>query len=503
MDEEATREHTFEAVRAVVATVRTTLGPRGKDKMIEQPDGTVLITNDAGTILSETVVANPTAKLVVDVANAVGSERGDGTTTAVVLAGALLREAESLVEQGVHPSSIVRGYEQALSMARTELDAMAESVEVDTETRRHVVETTVAGKGLAGDRSTLVDLVVSAAELVSEGNDVETDRIRIVTQTGRPTDDSEVVEGAVLAADPVRDSMPKELESGRVVLTEAPVQLTDTGYDTSIEIEDTESFERFLQQEDEQVREMVSSLTDVGANAVLCSGSIADEAQSALSVEGVLGVRQIDDEALRFAADVLGGTVVSNLGALTEDHLGVGSLLRDEDDELYVIRGDHGEKRATVLLRAPTQQVADELERHAEAALDVVAGADDGRLVAGGGATEVELAGRVRRRADGVPNREQLAVDAFADALESIPRVLAENAGADPLDALVGLRNRHADGQRWAGIDESGEICDTFETNVLESATMKTQILNSAAEAANLVLRIDGMLTVGDLSGDD
>lgn len=495
------REHTFEAVQSAVNVVRTTLGPRGKDKMIEQPDGTVLITNDASTILSETVVTDPTAALVVDVADAVGRQRSDGTTTAVVLAGALVREAEALIEQGVHPSSIIRGYERAQAVARTELDALTESVDLDRETRCRVAETTMTGKGLGADRSEIVDLVVSAAEHVVDGGVVDTDRVRIVTQTGRPTTDSEVVDGAVLTDDPVRESMPKNVADARVLLTHDPVQLTDTGRDTSIEIEDTDSFERFLEQEGDQIREMVEHVTDIGANAVLCSGSIADEAQSAMSVDGVLGVRQVDDEALAFAADVLGGSVVSNVSEATAAHLGTGSLLRDADDDLYVVRGD-GETRATILLRGPTQQVVEELKRHAETALEVVASADDGRLVAGGGATEVELARRVRAAAGGVEGREQLAVEAFADALESIPRVLAENAGADPLDALLELRNAHAAGEQWAGIDDRGEIRDTFEANVLEPVAVKRQAVSSATEAANLVLRIDDILTVHELSGE-
>jgi chaperonin GroEL (HSP60 family) len=393
---------------------------------------------------------------------------------------------------------VVRGYDRAAEITRRELADLGAAADGEADLRR-VVETAMAGKGLDADRSTLVDLVISAADLVEEDGSVDPEHIRIVTQTGRPVADSKLVDGAVLNDEPLRESMPRSVERGRVLLTRDPVQLADSSLDMNVEMPDADAFSRFLEQEDEQVRNLVAGLVDLGADAVFCSSSIADEAQSALAVQDVLGVRRIDDEALAAAAAVLGGTVVSSVRDATADDLGEGSVTRDEDDELFVVRADGG-TRATVLLCAPTEQLAGELQRHVETAIDVLTSAAGGHVVAGGGATEVELARRVRAAAAGTAGREQLAVEAFADAIEGVPRVLAANAGLDPVDALVDLRNAHADGGSRTGVAADGTLIDTFEAGVREPVGVKRQAIASAVEAAGLVLRIDGILTVGELS---
>lgn len=495
----ATREQTFEAVRSVTNTVRSTLGPRGKDKMIEQPDGTVLITNDAATILNSIAVKNSVEALFTDLGAPSSNEPRDGTTMTIVLTGALLREAKALMEQGIHPATVVRGYDRAGVMALKELQDISIDGTVECRTLHQVAETAMTGKGLGIDQSALVDLVLSAVETVERDGMIDTDHIRIVTQPGRAIEESRMLEGAVLREDPVREPMPANIKDAHVLLTSVPLQLSDTSLDTAMKIQDTDSFTRFFQQEDKQIRAIVEHVVDIGANAVLCSSSIADEAQSALSDHDVLGVRRFDDETLSFAAAVLGGTVTSNIMDTTTADLGIGRITRDDDDELFLIEGS-GESRVTILIRAPTPEIGEELERHVETVLDLIASVTDGQLVAGGGAVEVELARRVRNRASAVASREQLAVEAFANALETVPQTLAENAGIDPIDALAALQSAHASGERWVGIGTDGATTEMFEQGVIEPTAIKRQAINRAIETARTLLRIDGILTVQELS---
>lgn len=497
--EESAREINISAVRSAVNTVESTLGPRGKDKLIEQRDGEVLVTNDAETILSKTVVDNPAAVLTIDVAKAVGREYRDGTTTAVLLTGALLDEAEALLDQGVTPTKIARGYDQGQTLSTGALDDLAEPVDPTSETVHHVAETAMAGNSVGGDREKLAELVVSATESVRDGGRIDTTHVQIVTQTGQPISHSKVIQGAALTADPVRQSMPNSVEGGQVLLTTDPVQLSDTRLETSIDIEDAESFHRFFDRESEEIRGLVDKILDVGADAVLCSGSIADEAQSVLSLNDILAVRQVDNEMLSTAAAVLGGSVVSSVPEVTVEDLGTGRLQRDENDELFLASGG-GAARATIVLRGPTQQVVDELKHHVESGLEVVAGAMDGGAVTGGGATELELARQIRDAAQGVVGREHLAVEAFADALEGVPKTLAENVGLKPIDAILSLRTAHDSGDCWMGIDASGTLADQRKANVIEPVCVKQQAISSAVEAAILVLRIDDVLTVDELS---
>lgn len=507
MDAASVREYNFGAVYSVVEAVRTTLGPRGKDKMIEQPDGSVLIVNDASTVLDEIAIAEPAASLAVEAADAVGREFHDGTTTAVVICGALLEEAEGLLDRGLHPNTIVRGYERASDIARQELEALATPIGSTPSALRSVATTAMTGTGAGMSPSEITDLVVSATGLVEASGAVDADHVRVVTRTGYPTADSRVVEGAVLTDDPVRESMPRSVADATVLLTRDPVQLSDTGTDTAVKIGDAESFDRFLDQEAEQVRGMVETLVGMGVDVVLCSDSIADEAQSAMSVNGILGVRRVDDEALRATAAVLGGTVVSSLPDATTADLGTGRIVRDEDDGIFLVYGDgdgSGETRATILLCGPTEEVVDELARHAGTGLEVVASGVDEGIVAGGGATEIELAARVRDAASGVRGREQLAVEAFANALEAAVRVLVENVGRDPVDVLTALRSAHAGGTARTGIGAHGELIDTFEADVHDPAAVKRQAIDSATAAATLLIGVDDLFFVGELSaGDD
>jgi chaperonin GroEL (HSP60 family) len=493
------REINLSAVQSVVETVRSTLGPRGKDKLIEKPDGEVLITNDSETILSETAVSNPVASLTISVAKAVGQEYHDGSTTAVILTGALLDAAESLIEQGVAPNVVARGFERARQCADRSLDDVMIPGGWNVEVLTHVAETATTGTGLGMAGSDVATLVVEAAELVRDADSFDPDRIRIVTQTGQSPATSTVSRAVALAKDPVRQAMPDEVIDGRVLFIRGSLELSDTNQKTSIVIEDVDSFTRFHEREATEIRDLAGRVVDLGADAVLCSRSIADEAQSVLSRENVLAIRQVDEDALNTIAASLGGTVVSSVTEATTDDLGSGDFRRDPDDELFCIEGN-GEPRPTIIIRGPTQGMVDELSQHVETGLEIVAGASDGGVVGGAGALEVELSHRLRRAARGIDGREQLAFEAFADALEQIPQTLGENAGLDPVGALVSLRTAHASGDRWAGIGENGDIINAVDTNVYEPVEMKRQVLKSATEAATLVLRIDDVLTVDALS---
>lgn len=502
VDVGSTREYTFESVRSVSGIVRSTLGPCGKEKMIKQPDGSVLITGDGSTILDEMAIKEPAAALIVGAADAVEKRYHDGTTTAIILGAALVGEAETLVDKGVHPNAVISGYERAEAIARRELDSIAEPVGPGRSALEHVARTVIAGGNTDGNAGDLAELVVDAIELVRRGGTADPDYVRIVTQSGHPTAASEVVEGVALRDDPVRQAMPSSVKDATVFLTRDSVQLDDTEMDGTVSIEDVASFDRFVDGEAEEIRGMVRSIVDMGANAVLCSASIADEAQSALGVNDVLGVRRVDEEGLRAAAAVLDGTVVSSVMDATAADLGAGRIARDEDDELFVVTGD-GERRATVLLRGPTHEVLAERERHARAAIEAVASDVDEPIVPGGGATEMEVARRVRSAAPGIGGREQLAIGAFADALEEVVSVLAGNAGRDPLDTLLAIKRAHANSDNRVGIDSEGVLRDMVDAGVIERVGTKRQVIGSATAAAQTVLRVDDVFLVGDLSDDE
>ena len=506
------QEYNISAARAVAESVRSTLGPKGMDKMLVDSMGTVTITNDGVTILQEMDIDNPTAEMIVEVAETQEDEAGDGTTTAVAIAGELLKEAEDLLEQDIHPTAIIKGFNMAAEKARNEIDDIAVSVDRDDEELlRKVAETSMTGKSSELDKELLAQLVVDAVQAVTvEADDgthvVDLEFVEIETQTGRSASESELLEGAVIDKDPVNDDMPVEFDAADVLLLNDPIEVEETDADTSVSVDSPEQLQQFLDSEERQLREKVDQVVATGADVVFCQKGIDDLAQYLLAKEGILAVRRTKKSDMAFLQEILGAQIVSDLDSATDDHLGHGSISRDADAGLFYVEGDdaHG---VTLLLRGSTEHVVDELERGIQDALDVVsATASDGRVLAGGGAIEVEVAGRLRDYADDISGREQLAVGAFADALEIVPRVLASNAGLDSIDTLVSLRAAHEDGDAHAGLDVfSGDVVDTYEAGVVEPAHSKEQALSSATEAANLVLKIDDIIAAGDLStsGDD
>jgi len=503
------QEYNISAARAVADSVRSTLGPKGMDKMLVSSTGDVTVTNDGVTILEEMDIDNPTAEMIVEVAQTQESEAGDGTTTAVAVAGELLKNAEDLIEQEIHPTAIIRGFNLASEEARAQIDDISVDVEPDDEELlRSVAETSMTGKGAELDKETLSQIIVDAVEQVAvetvEGDTVvDAANIHIETQTGRSVSESELLRGAVIDKDPVQDGMPTEFEEAKALLLGEPIEVEETDVDTQVSIEDPDQLRQFLDKEEAQLQEKVDQIAATGANVVFCQKGIDDMAQHYLAKEGILAVRRMKKSDMEFLSNVLDAPIVSDLDAASAADLGTGSITRDEEDGLFYVEGDgemsHG---VTLLLRGSTEHVVDELERGINDALEVVAATvSDGRVLPGGGAIEVELADRLRNYADSVEGREQLAVEAFADSLELVPRVLAENAGLDSIDYLVDLRAAHESGEQNTGLNVlTGNVEDTYEAGVVEPAHAKEQALSSATEAANLVLKIDDIISAGDLS---
>jgi thermosome len=506
------QEYNISAARAVAEAVRSTLGPKGMDKMLVDSMGDVTITNDGVTILEEMDIDNPTAEMIVEVAETQEEEAGDGTTTAVAIAGELLKNAEELLEQDIHPTAVIKGFHLASEQAREEVEDISREIDpTDTDLLAKVAETSMTGKGAELDKEHLAQLIVEAVEAVTvEAEDgshvVDLANLNIETQKGRGVSESDLLNGAVVSKDPVHDNMPSEVADADTLLLDAAIEVDEADVDTNVSIDSPDQLQSFLDQEEQELRDKVDAIVETGADVVFCQKGIDDLAQHYLAKEGILAIRRVKSSDIGFLKNVLGGNVVSTFDGLSAADLGHGSVSRDEGDEMFYVEGDnsHG---VTLLLRGSTDHVVDELERGVEDALDVVATTvSDGRVVAGGGAIEVELASRLREYADSVTGREQLAVEAFADSLELVPRVLAENAGLDSIDTLVDLRAAHESGDQTAGLNVySGEVEDTYEAGVVEPAHSKEQAISSATEAANLVLKIDDIIAAGDLStsGDE
>ncbi|MFB6228277.1 MAG: thermosome subunit beta [Halobacteriales archaeon] len=507
MKNEDAQSHNISAARAVADSVQSTLGPKGMDKMLVDSLGDVTITNDGVTILDEMDIEDPTAEMIVEVAETQEDEAGDGTTSAVAIAGELLKNAEDLLDQDIHPTAIIGGFQLGANKAREEIGAITHTVDSDDiETLRRVAETSMTGKGTEVNKELIAELVVEAVQGVTVEQDdggtiADIEYVNIETQTGGGVQDSELLSGAVIDKVPVHSEMPTEVEDASFLLTDQPIEVEETNVDAEISVDDPSQLQSFLDEEEEQLQEMVETIADSGANVVLCQKGIDDLAQHYLAREGILAVRRVTKSDLEFLPEVLDARIVSDLDTISEDDLGEGSISYhgDEDGPFYV-EGDGSGHGVTLLLEGSTDHVVNELERGVEDALTVVAQTvTDGRVLSGGGAPEVEIASRVRDYADGVEGREQLAVEAFADALELIPRTLAENAGLDPIDTLVDLRAAHEEGRENAGLDVfTGDVVDTYDAGVIEPAHAKEQAVSSAQEAANLVLKIDDIIQAGE-----
>jgi thermosome len=509
MKDRDAQSHNISAAQAVAESVRSTLGPKGMDKMLVSSTGNITVTNDGVTILQEMDIDNPTASMIVEVAETQEDEAGDGTTTAVSMAGELLKNAEDLLEQDIHPTAVIKGFHLASDKAREEIDNVAHDVDPeDTKLLKQVAETSMTGKGAELEKEVLAQLVVDAVQAVTvESNDgesiVDLEFVNIETQTGRSAGESELLNGAVVSKDPSHDDMPHAAEDANVLLINEAIEVEDTDADASVQLDSPDQLQTFIEKEEEQIKAKVDAIADAGVDVVFCQKGIDDLAEHYFAKKGIITVSRAKKSDLSFLREVTGGDVVSDIDSLADATLGSADVEYNADEELFYVEGtDENPHGVTLLLRGSTGHVVDELERGIGDALDVVAQTvSDGRVLAGGGAVEVEVARRVREYADSVSGREQLAVEAFADALELVPRVLAGNAGLDSIDTLVELRAAHEDGDETAGLNVfTGDVVDTFEAGVVESAHAKRQAVSSATESANLVLKIDDIIAAGDLS---
>ncbi len=509
MKDRDAQSHNIAAAKAVAESVRSTLGPKGMDKMLVSSMGSITVTNDGVTILQEMDIDNPTASMIVEVAETQEDEAGDGTTTAVSIAGELLKNAEDLLEQDIHPTAIIKGFHLASQRAREEVDDVSYEVDPeDTDLLKQVAETSMTGKGAELEKEALAQLIVDTVQAVTvEADDgesiVDLEYVNVETQTGRSAGESELLNGAVIKKSPDHDDMPHVADDANVLLIDEALELEDTDASANLQLDSPEQLQTFIDKEEEQIREKVQTIVDAGVDVVFCQKAIDDLAAHYLAKEGIIATSRVKKSDLSFLREVTSGDIVSDLDAIEDATLGSANVEYDGEEEMFYVEGTGDDPHGvTLLLRGSTEHVVDELERGIGDALDVVAQTvTNGYVLAGGGAVEVEVARRVREYADSVSGREQLAVEAFADALELVPRVLAENAGLDSIDTLVDLRAAHDDGQETAGLNVfTGEVVDTFEAGVVESAHAKRQAISSATEAANLVLKIDDIIAAGDLS---
>jgi thermosome len=489
------------AAKAVAGAVRTTLGPKGMDKMLVDTMGDVVITNDGVTILKEMDIEHPAAKMMVEIAKTQDAEVGDGTTTAVVVAGELLKQAEALLDQEIHPTVIAAGYRDATDKAIEILKSIAVKVTVkDEELLKKIAITAMTGKGSGTSRGDLAGLAVKAVKaVVDEDGTVDTDNITIEKKVGAGITDSQLVEGVVVDKERLHPNMPKKVTGAKIALLNAPVEIEKTEVDAKIEITSPDQLQAFLDQEEVMLKGMVENIVKTGANVVFAQKGIDDLAQHFLAKAGIYTVRRVKKSDMEKLARATGGRIVTSIHELTKDDLGKAGLVEERkigDDKMTFVEECTNPKSVSIILRGGTEHVVDELERAMNDAIRVVGVVvEDKMLVPGGGAPEVELALRLREYAATVGGREQLAIEAFADAMEVIPKTLAENAGLDQIDSLVSLRSQHEKGVKSAGLDmETGKPVDMLNLGVVEPLRVKTQAIQSAAEAAVMILRIDDVI---------
>jgi archaeal chaperonin len=492
------------AARVIGESVKSSLGPKGMDKMLVDGFGDVTITNDGATILDEMEVQHPAAKMLVEVAKAQDDEVGDGTTTAVILTGELLSKAEQLLEKDVHPTVIVDGYQIAAQKALEILDAIAIKVDpADKVMLKKVATVSLATKMLAEYADEVSDFCVRAilevAEKDGKGFKVDIDDVKVEKKPGESLSDTRLIQGVLLDKEVVHPGMPKRVENAKIVLLSCPLEVEKTEFDAKLNIKNPDQMKGFLDEEEKMLREMVDKIVSAGANVAICEKGIDDVAQHFLAKKGVLAVRRVKQSDMEKLVKATGAHMITSLEDLGGKDLGNAQLVEERkvgDDKMTFVEGCKNPKAVTVLIRGGTERIVDEAERAVHDALCVIRDVMvNPRVVAGGGAPEAEVAKRLRAYADKFSGREQLAVQAFAESLELIPMVLAENAGMDPIDTQVELRTKHDQGFIWAGVDPyKGKVADMAKQNVYEPLTVKLQLVKSASEAAAMILKIDDVI---------
>ncbi|MHB1909219.1 MAG: thermosome subunit beta [Nitrososphaerales archaeon] len=495
------------AAKIVASLVKTTLGPRGMDKMLVDSMGDVTITNDGATILKEIDVQHPAAKMMVEMAKTIDNDVGDGTTSVIVLTGALLENAEGLIEKGIHPTIIVEGYRKASREALEILSKIAIKVPAnDKITLAKAARTSMSSKLISGDSkelsSLLVDALLQVAEETKDGFTVDLDNIKTEKKAGASLKDTTFIKGIILDKEVVHSGMPKRIEKAKIALINSPIEIEKTEFDAKLDIKNPSQIQDFLDEETSMLKEMVDKITSVGANVLICQKGIDDMAQHYLAKAGVLSVRRVKESDMTKLARATGASIVTGVDGLSKEDLGYAGLVEErkiEEDKWTYIEDCKNPKAVTVLVRGGTQRVIDEAERCVHDAVMVIKDIlEKPLIVAGGGSVEEELSSRLIEWSSDLPGREQLAAEKFAEALESIPITLAENAGFDPLDIRVELREKHGKSvakRTWYGVDVLGSgVADLFAKNVIEPCSVKEMILKSATECTCMILRIDDVI---------
>ncbi|UCD07782.1 MAG: TCP-1/cpn60 chaperonin family protein [Candidatus Aenigmatarchaeota archaeon] len=495
------------AARAVADTVRTTLGPKGMDKMLVDSLGDVVITNDGATILNEMQIEHPSAKMMVEVAKTQDKSVGDGTTTAVVLAGELLKKAEELLDQNIHPTVITKGFRMAKTKALDILNKISRDVDIkDEKALQQIAETAMTGKSAEKASKELADLSVRAIKKIAETNGseliIDTDNIKIEKKEGGSMNDTKLIDGVLIDKEIVHLAMPKRIDNAKIALIDSALEVKELEGDAKISIDSPEKMQAFLEEEEKMLKGMVDKIIKAGATTVFCQKGIDDNAQHYLAKSKILAARRVKKSDMELLTRATGANIVTNIKDLSKEDLGHAGIVEERKvsgDQMVFVEKCKQPRAVTILIRGGTEHVVDEVERAMEDAVKGIASALElKKIVAGGGASEVEVAKELRKHAESFKGREQLAVNAFADAMEVIPRSLAENAGLDPIDKLTNLRAMHDKKQMTSGLDIfSGDVADMVNLGVIEPLKIKLQAITSAAEAAEMILRIDDMISAG------
>jgi len=493
------------AARVIGEVLKTTLGPRGMDKMLIDSLGDITITNDGAAILGEMDVEHPAGKMMVEIAKTQDDMVGDGTTTAVVLAGELLKKAEELLDQNIHPTIIVSGLRKAVQRAIEVINKISIPVDIeDRETLKKVALTSIASKAVGPAKEHLAEIAIDAVKQIAEQRGdrriADIDNIQIIKKTGKSLFESQLIRGVIIDKEVVHPGMPKKLENAKIALLDCPLEIEKTEISAEIRIRDPTQMKAFLDQETKMLKDMVEKVKNAGANVVFCQKGIDDMAQHFLAKEGILVARRAKESDMEKLARATGGRIVTDLGDLSAQDLGMAGIVEERkigEDKMIFVEKCRDPRSVAVLIRAGLERMVDEAERAMTDALSVVSDViENNKIVAGGGAAEVEVAKELRNYATKVGGREQLAIEAFADAIEIIPRTLAENAGLEPIDKIVELRSTHekTDG-KYTGVNVlTGKTENMYDTGVVEPLIVKEQAVKSAAESASMILRIDDVI---------
>jgi len=495
------------AARMVAEVVKTTLGPKGMDKMLVSPTNEIVVTNDGVTILDEMQIEHPAAKMMVEIAKTQESEVGDGTTTAVMIAGKLLENAEKLLDKKIHPTVITKGYRIAAEKTLEILNEISLKISPDDEEiLKHVAMTAMTGKGAEDSREKFAEIIVRAVKQIQVDGKINLNDIKIEKSKGESIKDTELISGIVLDKEKISAEMPSIIRDAKIAIIDFPLELKNPEIDTKISISSPEQLQSFINQEEQAIKDMVEKVKMSGANVIFCQKGIDDFAQYLLSKENIYACRRVAKSDMEKIAKATGGRIVGNLGELGSSELGYAQIVEEVEhgeNILTYIRGCQNPKALTIFIHGGTEHVIDEIERAIKDGLgDVVSSLETGLVVPGGGAIEVELALRLRHFGQSLRGREQLAVEEFASALEFIPTTLAENAGMDPIDVLTELKSKHDSGDRNAGLNLfTNKIENVLEARIIEPYKIKSQAITSASEVVIMILRIDDVIASADKSG--